>query len=202
MEVAWNLHARVAQVAGCDTRSGDAGRLSGGSRPGDDSGRRGHRRRECDDSVRPQRGHLLFDVCFGIRIGPAHWRTTRRADGEHALWDGRPQAGRSGPPPGDRRTGLGQSVSPRARALGGDPNGRPGGRQPLRQHRGIDRAGTFEGGNRRFLERTGVSPVAEFGNEHNFIWKRGDELLVGNSRGKRPGAVRMPEDGFNPHGTG
>lgn len=32
---------------------------------------------------------------------------------------------------------------------------------------------------RRFLGRIGVSPVAEFGNEHNFIWKRGDVFLHG-----------------------
>jgi len=31
----------------------------------------------------------------------------------------------------------------------------------------------------RFLERTGATPVAAFGNEHNFVWKRGETYLHG-----------------------
>lgn len=31
----------------------------------------------------------------------------------------------------------------------------------------------------RFLERTGAERVTEFGNEHNFVWKRGDQFLHG-----------------------
>ncbi|MDF1657709.1 MAG: RtcB family protein [Verrucomicrobiales bacterium] len=31
----------------------------------------------------------------------------------------------------------------------------------------------------RFLERSGAEKVTEFGNEHNFVWKRGDQFLHG-----------------------
>ena len=31
----------------------------------------------------------------------------------------------------------------------------------------------------RFLERTGTSEIASFGNEHNFVWKRGDIFMHG-----------------------
>ncbi len=31
----------------------------------------------------------------------------------------------------------------------------------------------------RFIERVGATPVAAFGNEHNFVWKRGDLFLHG-----------------------
>lgn len=31
----------------------------------------------------------------------------------------------------------------------------------------------------RFLERTGAEKVAEFGNEHNFVWRRGERFLHG-----------------------
>lgn len=31
----------------------------------------------------------------------------------------------------------------------------------------------------RFLERSGAKPVAAFGNEHNFVWKRGETFLHG-----------------------
>lgn len=31
----------------------------------------------------------------------------------------------------------------------------------------------------RFLERSGAERVSEFGNEHNFVWKRGDQFLHG-----------------------
>lgn len=32
---------------------------------------------------------------------------------------------------------------------------------------------------RRFVEQSGASPVCQFGNEHNFVWKRGDLFLHG-----------------------
>lgn len=38
---------------------------------------------------------------------------------------------------------------------------------------------------RRFLERIGASPIIQFGNEHNFVWKRGSDLFY-HGKGATP----------------